>query len=713
MKTIKYHILSLIALLAILAPTLTACSDEPSSENFYTFTGEMASDYLKSRSQYSDFATVVERANLMDLLASYGHYTCFVPDNDAFAAYLKKRGLSSLADLTDADCDTIARTHLVNNMYSTMDMNGTQLHDANLMRRYLPTIAGLDENQNAVVFLNTRGAHIYYELRDDSVENAIMQPINQVLETSSGSILEVLKDNDKVSLFYNALMATGIGEVIANTDPEDTSWDPRAHEKYHYTSDFWKEVAWVPDTKKTAFTMFVTPNSVLEEKYGIKTLRQLYDKACEIYDEVYPSDVNKEGHKFENLTDSVNPLRRMVEYQILTRYVPGSDKLTPLILNFPGKKLDGTTLGYDEDLLNPIDWYETMLPHTMAKIEMLTVNKYKGSSKLRERYINRRVDAKYPDEAEWNKGQLITENVEPEYEQDALNGHYFYVDDIVCFSKNVQEKIHNMRIRMDFATIFPELMTNDMRQKGNPTVDDASGTADEAASPKNGKNYYFPDGYLKHIKLKGNSAFVYRRPHINFWSFEGDEFNIFGDYDFILQLPPVPFSGEWQVRLGFCALRTRGVAQIYWGDDPNHMIPQGIPMDMTRFITDSEMLGLTELMPAEDEGKNNAAYDKIRSDNESLAESMKAFRNLGIVRGPYGTFHTNGDEKTRWTGNWRTYRRILSQNYQDCSKTYYIRIRVASDGKQGNNNEFMLDYLELVPKNVYDISGSGQMEDDL
>ena len=266
---------------------------------------------------------------------------------------------------------------------------------------------------------------------------------------------------------------------------------------------------------------------------------------------------------------------------------------------------------------------------------------------------------------------------------------------------------------MDFATIFPELMTNDMRQKGNPTVDDASGTADEAASPKNGKNYYFPDGYLKHIKLKGNSAFVYRRPHINFWSFEGDEFNIFGDYDFILQLPPVPFSGEWQVRLGFCALRTRGVAQIYWGDDPNHMIPQGIPMDMTRFITDSEMLGLTELMPAEDEGKNNTAYDKIRSDNESLAESMKAFRNLGIVRGPYGTFHTNGDEKTRWTGNWRTYRRILSQNYQDCSKTYYIRIRVASDGKQGNNNEFMLDYLELVPKNVYDISGSGQMEDDL
>ena len=40
-------------------------------------------------------------------------------------------------------------------------------------------------------------------------------------------------------------------------------------------------------------------------------------------------------------------------------------------------------------------------------------------------------------------------------------------------------------------------------------------------------------------------------------------------------------------------------------------------------------------------------------------------------------------------------------------------VRVASDGKQGNNNEFMLDYLELVPKSVYGIDGDGEMEDDL
>jgi hypothetical protein len=38
---------------------------------------------------------------------------------------------------------------------------------------------------------------------------------------------------------------------------------------------------------------------------------------------------------------------------------------------------------------------------------------------------------------------------------------------------------------------------------------------------------------------------------------------------------------------------------------------------------------------------------------------------------------------------------------------------VASDGKQGNNNEFMLDYFEMVPKSVYGVDGEGDMEDDL
>ena len=42
-----------------------------------------------------------------------------------------------------------------------------------------------------------------------------------------------------------------------------------------------------------------------------------------------------------------------------------------------------------------------------------------------------------------------------------------------------------------------------------------------------------------------------------------------------------------------------------------------------------------------------------------------------------------------------------------------MRIRVASDGKQGKDNEFALDFLELVPKSVYGTDGDGESEDDL
>jgi len=703
----------LTALLAL--PVLTACSDEPDGENFYTFTGEMASDYISSRPQYSSFATVVRRAHLMDALSTYGKYTCFVPDNNAFDEFLKGRGLSSLDDLTDADCDTIARTHIIStNIYSTYDMNGEEVHSPNMMRRYIPTFQGFDADSNAVIFLNKLGGHIYYDLKDDSVENGIIQPINQVLESSNGYAQNILEANDKISTFYKAMMATGVlGEIIA-TPFEDPNYDPDDYPYYDYSSDGWQERGWVPETKKTGFTIFVVPDSVLTAKYGIAKgdLQALYNKACELYDPVYPNDVNKEGHDFNHLTDSVNPLRRFVQYHILTRYVPGADKLTSKILKVGSYN---AALGFDTKRMNPVDWYETMLPHTMIKVEQLTVEtnpdyniNYLQTAIKNDRYINRRVDNMFPLEEDWNRGQHIITSVEPEYDNDALNAHYFYVDDIVAFTYDVQQKIHNMRIRMDFAAIFPELMTNDLRQMGDWLHDQRN--RDTSPTPKYGKDYYFPMGYLKNVTFNDNCYFVYRRPHTNFWSFEGDEFNIFGNYDFEFKLPPIPYTGEWQIRLGFCALGGRGIAQVYLDG-----VPQGIPIDMRVYLTDPQMLGISEIMPSDNnEGTNVEAYEKVRQDPEALAENQKALRNLGVYRGPYASSHVNPESgyATPWVGNWRTYRRIVSQKMMNADEDHFLRFRVASESKTGENNLFMLDYLELVPKSVYGVDGTGQAEDD-
>lgn len=691
MKKITYNILSLLGIIAFMVPSLSSCSDEPDKDNFYTFTGEMASSYLKNRPEYSEFTEIVERAGLMDLLSTYGHYTCFVPSNEAIDTYLRGIGKSGVADLSTADCDTLARTHLVANMYTTMEMTQDRLPTANMLGRFIATSAGFDEENNAVIYLEGL-AKILFKSQDDSVENGIMQPIDRVIEKSNNYISDLLRDNPRISTFYNALVATKVIDEIMLV--EDENYDRNKYPKYYYRSHTWNEVAWVPDTKKYGYTVFVEPDEVLESKYNIAKgdLRALYNKACELYDPVYPEDVNKEGHSFENLTDSINPLHRFMQYHILSRYTAGVSDLTPMDVNLGVVK---GAFGFDETLINPSDWFHTMLPHTMIKVEKITVNDYLGDGTKGDRYINRRYDANY---------QIVGARVDPTIEadvvHDGLNGHYYYVDDIVAFSSDVQNKVQNMRIRMDFSSVFPEVMTNGLRFEGNPEVDDPAGTPDDSATPKNGRNYYFPLGFLDGVTFT-NCSVVLRRPHINFWSWQGDEWNLFGDYDFTFRLPPIPYSGDWQVRLGFCAIETRGVMQVYFDG-----VPQGIPLDMTKFLNSDLYIGDRFVW---DESCGD--YDQMT--DEEKAEEQKLLKNLGAYRSPRSLFHFSLSEKSYFVGNYRTYRRILCQGYMDKNKDHYIRFRVASDGKQGNNNEFMLDYLELVPKSVYGVDGDGEMEDDL
>ncbi|MCR4602861.1 MAG: fasciclin domain-containing protein [Prevotella sp.] len=692
---------------------LTSCSDEPDSEHFYTFTGEMMSDYLKNRPQYSEFAAIVERAKLMDLLATYGQYTCFLPSNDAVNKFLSDKGLQSIDQLSDADCDTIARTHLVANMYSTFEMNQDRLTTSNMLGRYLATSQGVDSDSNAVVYLEGI-AHIIFEQtledgtvvhQNDSVENGIVQPIDMVIEKSNSYIADILRDNPKISIFYEALVATGVREQILLVD--DPSYD-KNQPKYRYKSHTWQEVAWVPSTKKYGFTAFVEPDSVYMakfEEYGISTgsgsLRALYDLACQIYDPVFPDDVNASGHSFENLTDSVNPLHRFMQYHIMTRYVPGTSDLTALVC-----KETKEAFGFDSKLINPIDWYQTLLPHTMLKIEQLTMARDEKGNDCRGedvKYVSRHfINRRYAAPEYTFRGALVDNTVEKEPVHDALNGHYFYVDDLVVFSYDVQNKVQNQRIRMDFSTVWPEVMTNDMRLKGNYTVDDNASTPDDSNEPKNGKNYYFPEGYLDGVTINNNGYLVMRRPHCNFWSWQGDEWNLFGDYDMTFRIPPVPYSGDWQMRLGYCAIETRGVMQSYFDG-----VPQGIPVDMTRYLNTETYLGDRYVV-------DESLGDYKKKTDEEKAEEQKTLKNLGVYRDGRSQYHfSSGGSKYYFLGNERTHRKIVYQGYVDATKDHYVRFRVASDGKQGNNNEFMFDFWEMVPKSVYGVDGDGAMEDDL
>ena len=131
---------------------------------------------------------------------------------------------------------------------------------------------------------------------------------------------------------------------------------------------------------------------------------------------------------------------------------------------------------------------------------------------------------------------------------------------------------------------------------------------------------------------------------------------------------------------------------------------------MTKFL-DSELY-IGNRFFSDETLNNEKGYNKMS--DEAKAEEQKLLKNLGAYRDGRSQYHFSSDgNKNYFTGNARTYRRILCQTYIDASKDHYLRFRVASDGKQGNNNEFMLDFFEIVPKSVYSVDGTGDMEDDL
>ena len=334
--------------------------------------------------------------------------------------------------------------------------------------------------------------------------------------------------------------------------------------------------------------------------------------------------------------------------------------------------------------MNPEDWYETMLPRTMIKVEKLTVWKYanmSGDQRL-EIYLNRRYD-------DYNSihGAMVSKTVEAEYDQEGLNGRYFYINDYIAFSEQTRDIVHNCRIRMDFSTIFPELMTMGIRQNGDPYTFDP----EFDVTAKYGRNYYFPNGYLKNVTVSG--YFIYRRPHVWHYCYEGDEMNMFGDYDITFKLPPVPFESEYQIRLGFTSTNTRGIGQIYFDG-----VPQGIPLDMTKRLTDPTIAG----------SSFRTDYTTGMTEEEKQ-EERKALKNKGYYRGARGGYQGVSPHYI-FANDAGTYRIVLCTVHIDPNKDHFLRCRNVSDN---GSTEFMLDFLEIVPKSVYGVEDEEQQEDDL
>jgi hypothetical protein len=121
----------------------------------------------------------------------------------------------------------------------------------------------------------------------------------------------------------------------------------------------------------------------------------------------------------------------------------------------------------------------------------------------------------------------------------------------------------------------------------------------------------------------------------------------------------------------------RTVVQVYLDDNLTGDIPCGIPVDLRKYAFEYGWESDADLVT-----------------EEAIEANDKALRNNGYMKSYDACSFPNGEFPRDAV---QCMRRILTTKYLEDEHDYYIRLRQVLD----NNAEMSLDYIEIVPKSVY------------
>ena len=630
-------------------------NDDDVPMNRYSAEKMTAAQFLtENESRVGDFITILKRTSYFAMLSTYGDYTVFAPNNEAIEKYMASYGYKSIDNIPLEVCDTLARTHIIKTKaYFTTDISEGSL-GMNMAETYIELSINSDaENNNAVVhYANKVARMVEY---DDSVLNGVVHIVNNIIPRTSDKLPDVIKADSTVSIFAEALFMTGLSDsLMAYEDKNYPEWGAdKASQDSAYTWNLQVKCKaegsdpcqWV-QKRYFKFTAFIEPDSIYRS-HGINNLNDLIQYAKEVYDAVYPEDAGKYD---DNFKDRRNPLNRFVSYHLLDRVLPYDE----VIMRKDCFK------HWDIDKCDPEEFYETMCPGTIMRF----------SSTNEELYINRKghkANAEVAGIRVWKSTESGTSL------QQAPNGMYHYLDDILAYTTEVRDVVLNCRIRFDSTVLSPDFANSDRPGYG---VDKLRG--------------YRLD-HIKNWKVMGEKAVIALHGEGVWWQhYKSNGVTVSGIFDLTIKLPPVP-TGTYEIRTGYTANAERGVVQFYLNEG-NGDIPCGIPADLRIMGPDPSIGWVPDVTGDTQEARNaNKAIDK-------------AMHNRGYMKGMdcYWQGAAKENALRNLTNNLRY---VLATKTLDSNKTYYLRCRQVLKDPECY---WSFDYLELCPKSVY---GSPEGED--
>ncbi len=259
-----------------------------------------------------------------------------------------------------------------------------------------------------------------------------------------------------------------------------------------------------------------------------------------------------------------------------------------------------------------------------------------------------------------------------------VNGYIYPISSLLLYSDAVRQQVLGGRLRFDMAGLFPELMNNDIR---------ANRIEEKNIGIPVSSVYQYCDG----LEIQDRTQFYYLSGLGRDWyNWQGDEFNILGQVDFTLRLPPVPNDGEYELRIGTQSNTSyRNIVQFYMGTNKESLSPAGLSVDMREG-------GTVRRTPA----GNLPSRQKWEADNvnDSISNRMIDLRlyEAGVLKGPRIYSFTPGSTNYARDAE-STLRRIIWRGQLKAGETYYLRVQGLLDDKK----QAYLDYMEWCPRSVY------------
>lgn len=461
---------------------------------------------------------------------------------------------------------------------------------------------------------------------------------------------ELMQQQQNITVFTRLLQQTGWDKILEQSN--DDSYVPVAEPP----TDSPATPCIVPQTKEIAFTVFAendevfSANNITDAASLTEYLKQHYvfTGLDFLYDDQY--------------TDQRHIVNQFVSYHLLPQAISPEQ----LVIHYNEKDFDLNNFlwsGIPQTTVPVFEYYETVgTPRRLLKI-------YESPSSEGIR-LNR--FARYQQD-EFVENEVMDEGIPVSAENSltAENGYVYLLDQMLVYDI---ETVYNFseRIRIDLASRSPELMNLGYRRPLNDTF----------------SSVYCQPGFQDWIQVISGNLYYLSGYNSGWCDYQGDEFLLKAPAnggEVILKLPPVPYNGIYQIRLGTSGNLSRGTVQYYFGEEDLAWQPLGFPandkiLQMGLAGRPEKSLGYASY----GWHKNSFSDPDVMMKAGGMMKAPASYMNEFLGKKPASEVPSAG-------------RRILGNMLLESNKTYYIRIQSVHN----EPSEIFLDYLELVPSEVY------------